>query len=630
MRLYDVAPVSKGITKETLSYFGKDNITVGSIVSIPLRGKSSFGIIIGSRNVEEAKAEIRRGSFAIKKILKVVSKEFLSEEFMEAVSETARFYATSSGSVLEKLLPKLTLDNIQKIKLGKNIVKNKLPPEKIVVQADEEERFAHYKSFIRGQFAKNASVYFVLPTIEDIRQAKNTLEKGIEPYTIAFHSGLSKKDFLSAYEKIKKYTHPLLVITTAPFLSLERNDTGSIILDKENSRGYKTLSRPFINYRRFVENLAKNKKIPILFGDILLSIETLKKVKDEVYAEFAPLKMRALSPAKGLLVDMKAKKGEFQEEFRILSPELEALIDKTKNENERLFIWSGRKGLAPTTVCGDCGKTVTCARCGTPVTLYGGKGEKENFFFCNKCGLERDSRDRCINCNSWKLQTMGIGIETVENEIKKKFTDIKLFTLDRESVKTEKKALEIINKFEETPGSVLLGTELALFYIKHDIGNIAIASIDSMLSLPDFRIREKVIYNLISLRARAQKTFVIQTRNSDETLFDYALKGNMADFYKDEIKTRETFLYPPYSIFIKISVEGRRPAVEEEAEKIANLLDEFKPKVYQAFSPSRKGNPIFQILIRQEPTEWPNTELLGKLLSLPPSVTIRVDPESLL
>lgn len=630
MKLYTVVPLSKGMLKETLTYFGPDNIDLGSLVAIPLRSKNSQGIVIDSKDVADVKAEIRKGSFALKKISRVISKHFLTQSFLEASLNTARFYATTTGAIIEHLLPKLILENIQKVYSDETVGQKGFSVEKLVVQADDDERFAHYKSFIRGQFAKHRSVYFVLPTIDDIRQTQKRLEKGIEQYTISLHSGLSKKEFLENCEKLKNTHHPLLIICTTSFLALERKDAGAIILDRENSRGYKNYSRPYIDYRKFIEFLAKAKNIPILIGDILLSTETLYRAKEDEYAEFAPIKMRSLSPAQGLLIDMKAKKGEFQEEFRVLSSELEALIDKSTAENELLFIWSGRKGLAPTTVCGDCGKVVTCTRCDTPVTLYGGKGEQENFFFCNKCGLERDTRERCTHCDSWKLKTLGIGIELVEQEIQKKFKQAKIFRLDKESIKTEKRAQEIINKFYNTPGSILIGTELALFYLKQEIENVAVASIDSMLSLPDFRIREKIIYNLIALRSRARKTFIIQTRNASEPLFDYAIKGNMMDFYKDEIKDRETFLYPPFSLFIKLSIEGRGQKLESYAEEIQEYLKEYSPKVYESFSPSKKGNSIYHILLRRNPKEWPDEELLQKILLLPPSVSIRVDPESLL
>ncbi len=630
MKLYTVVPIARGVFKETLSYFGNDTIEAGSLVKIPLRSKSGFGIVIDSRRVEDVKTEIRKGSFAMKKIEKVISKEFLSKAFLEAALKTAQFYAATTGSVLENLLPKLFLEHAHQIKLEKSSKKSSLSSDRLVVQASDTERFAHYKSFIRGQFARRSSVFFVLPTVEDIKKVKTILEKGIDQYTIVLHGNLGKKEFQSAYKIIEKEKHPLLIIGTAPFLSIERKDIGAIILDRENSRGYKSFGRPFIDYRRFVENLAQAHGVPLLYGDILLSLETLYKTKREEYAEFAPIKMRSLSPAEGTLVDMKSQKGEFESSFKILSPELLSLIEENKKNNEHLFIWSARKGIAPSTVCGDCGKLVTCSRCGTPVTLYGGNKDKENFFMCNICGLERDARERCIYCESWKLKTLGIGIEQVEQSIKDAFPDIKVFTIDKEHIKTEKKASDLMHRFENSPGSVLVGTELALFYLKEEIDNVGVGSIDSLFALPDFRIREKILYNLITLRSRAQKNFLIQTRNADEMIFDYALKGNMIDFYKNEMHMREEFKYPPFSLFIKLSLEGKGKDVEPLAEEISVFLKEFSPQTYEAFSPSKRGNRVFHILIRKDKNDWPDQKLLELLHRLPPYVSIKVDPESLL
>jgi primosomal protein N' (replication factor Y) len=238
--------------------------------------------------------------------------------------------------------------------------------------------------------------------------------------------------------------------------------------------------------------------------------------------------------------------------------------------------------------------------------------------------------ERCRNCDSWKLETLGIGIERVEQEIRKLFPDLKLFRLDKESVKSEKRALEIVNKFQESPGSVLLGTELSLFYLKKPIENVAIASIDSLFALPDFRINEKIFYTLLTLRSRAEKVFIIQTRNADETVFDYALKGSLADFYREEIEDRKKFLYPPYSVFIKLSIEGKKPAILEDAQTLAKLLDEYNPNIYPSFSPSRRGNTIMNVILKLQSESWPDDKLMKKIMSLPPQVAVRVDPESLI
>jgi len=628
MKLYTVIPIARTIGRETLSYFGSDLINPGALVSIPLRKKTAYGIVIEAHDIAESKADIKKSSFALKKITGIKAKHFLSEDFLNACIETAEHFATTTGGILQNVLPELVLTNAleQAVKEGG---RRERPHEKLVLQADDEERFAHYKSFIRGEFAKNSSVYFCLPTIEDVRKTKSLLEKGIEQYTVVLHSGLSKKEFLLSLKVIEHTRHPVLIICTPAFLSVERPDTGSIVLDRENSRNYRTQARPFFDMRVFAQNLAKKKSLRILYGDLLLSTETLSRHANDEYIEFAPLKFRMVSSAHNLLVDMKTEANGIEKKFRVLSPELEALIDKTKEENERLFIWTARKGLSPSTVCGDCGQTVVCTVCKTPVVLFGVPGG-QNFFRCNRCGETRDAAERCINCNSWKLTTLGIGIERVEEEIKKRFPAVTIFRIDKESVKSEKKALEIVQKFEETPGSVLLGTELALFYMKNPLENVAVASVDSLFSVPDFRINEKIFYILLSLRSLAQKVFIIQTRNSESGVLDYAIKGNLMDFYREEIADRKRFSYPPYSIFIKLSLEGKSAVAEEYAKTIAELFNSWDPSIYRGSAPSRKGNVVMNVLIRIPTKEWPVQELLQKIRSLPPNIAVRVDPDSLL
>lgn len=631
MKVYTVIPIAKTLGKETLTYFGPEDVPMGSLVEIPLRKKIVHAIIIHEESVSTNKSELKQSHYALKKIGKISNREFLSSTFLEAASYTAHVHGTTTGSVLQALLPKLILENANI--LSKQLQDSKkqersLKKEFLVVQDGDDDRFAHYKSFIRGEFAKGNSVYFCLPTVEDIKRSKINLEKGIEQYCCVLHSGLSKKEFVHSLELIQNEKHPILILGTTPFLSVQRNGFGSIILDRENSRSYRTQSRPYFDMRVFIKKLAELSRVRLIMGDLMLSIETLYHQKNEVYAELSPMKFRQLTSAQSLLVDMKLPKGEFAPEFRILSKELEALIDKSTEENENLFIFCGRKGLAPITVCGDCGLVVVCKRCGAPVTLY--QREAGNIFACNKCGDERGTEERCRHCESWKLETLGIGAEGVEMEIKKRFPNATVFRMDKDNTDTPKKALAIIEKFKTNPGSVLIGTELALFYLSEPIENIAVASIDALLSLPDYRINEKIFYLLLTMRSRASKVFLIQTRNAQAKIFDYALKGNLSDFYRQEIDERHKFKYPPFSQFIKLSIEGNRTAVEKEVENLTEFFKEWNPAPFESITLSKKGNVIIHILFRFEARIWPDNAFLEKIKSLPPQIAVRVDPENLL
>ncbi len=628
MKLYKVIPIAKGISKETLSYFGADGIPLGSLVSIPLRKKTAHAIVIEEQEVTLSKSEIKSSAYALKKIGSIKNKHFLSSALLKSALETAEIYASSTGAVLQTIIPKLVLENAKLVSHQPEEGDKKTKKEFLVIQDVDIERFAHYKSFIRGEFAKNSSVFFCLPTAEDIRRTKNTLEKGIEQYSCVLHSGLSKKDFTESLRLISEEGHPILIIGTPSFLSVARGDLGSIVLDRENSRSYRTQTRPYIDMRVFVRNFARAMGVKLIMGDLMLSVETLYKEQTEEYAEFFPLKLRMLSSSRNLLVDMKLPRGLFTEEFRVISRELEALIDKTKEENENLFIFCGRKGLAPVTVCGDCGQVVVCKQCGAPVTLFARKDE--NIFSCNKCGEERSTSERCTHCDSWKLETLGIGIELVEKEIKKLFPEAKVFRLDKESASTEKRASDIMKKFENTPGSILVGTEMALLHLSKPVENVAVASMDALFMVPDFRINEKIFYLLLSMRAKAGKIFLIQTRNGDETLFNNALNGNLIDFYRQEIEERKKFKYPPFSLFIKLSVEGKRSVVEKETERLLEYFKEWNPAPFESKNLSRRGNAVINILFRLESASWPDTNLLEKLKGLSPAISVKIDPESLL
>ena len=72
--------------------------------------------------------------------------------------------------------------------------------------------------------------------------------------------------------------------------------------------------------------------------------------------------------------------------FKILSNEVEALIQKSKDESEHMMIFATRRGVAGTTVCGDCQNIVTCNACSAPVVLHSAaarpaeKIAEKNFF----------------------------------------------------------------------------------------------------------------------------------------------------------------------------------------------------------------------------------------------------------
>jgi primosomal protein N' (replication factor Y) len=372
MFIIEVIPISKSMKVDTLSYFTLKELTIGSIVTVPLRSKNISAIVISIRNAEDIKSEIKSASFSLKKLDKVKSKEFFGKEFMEMVKELAEYNATSIGSVISTLVPEYLLKNIGKLKTenrdDKIKLKSNITKEKFAVQGDDEERYGEWKSLIRQEFAKKKSILFINPTIEDAEHSFELLEKGIEGYAFILHGSLEPKRIVETWNKIIQEDHPVVIITTGAFLSIYRSDIETIILDKEGSKSYKIQKRPYLDIRNAVEILANKMNAKIFFADNFLRIETLYRETEGEIIQSSPFKFRSLSTATDCLIDMKIKKG-FDTKFQILSREIQELILKSRNNSEQMIILATRRGISPTTICGDCQTIVNCNKCSSPVVL---------------------------------------------------------------------------------------------------------------------------------------------------------------------------------------------------------------------------------------------------------------------
>lgn len=632
MKIIEVIPISRGIGKETLSYFTGEDVKPGAIVSVPLRSKNISGLVVGVEDVADAKSSIKSAPYAIKKIEKLTHHDFFSAEFIESVVETSRRSAATTGSVLNSLIPKIILEQVRD-----KIATPTLPDfhhihEEFVLQAGFEERAGQYKSLIRESFARKQSVFVCTPSFQDARRIHDALAKGIENYTVILHSGMTQDALLKAWQKALESTHPLLIIGTGKFLCLPRKDISLLIIEKENGKGYKTLHRPFLDIRTFAEIFAKKSKIKIVYGDILLRVETLwRHESGECQEIISPSYRLRMQNTNEQLVDMKPYSPSHGREFQILSDELIETIKKTIEKKERIAIFTVRRGLAPLTLCGDCGTIVECNKCHAPTSLhsYTVDGEKQFFFLCHRCGEKRNAEEHCKNCDSWKLVMLGIGIQGLEKELQEKFPDAPLFKIDSDTTPTDKKIQIVMKKFMTAPGAMLIGTEMMIPYLE-PVEHTAVVSIDALFSLPDFRIHERLLYTLLQLRNVAQKSFILQTRAVEERIFNHALKSNVLDFYRDEIEERRVFNYPPFSTLIKISLHGRKDAVQKEMEDIKEYFKPHELALFPAFVKNADGQFSMHGVMKIPRKKWIDEELLAKLLALPPQFTVAVDPESLL
>ena len=667
MFIVTVAPIKRGIPVDELSYFCKEELPLGALVSVPLRGKSSPALVIRSVSATHMKADIKHSSFALKKLERVHAKTFFPPAFVTAAQETARYFSASTGAVIKTLFPSPLLTS-KKIASPPFHSSNPVRRgERFILQCEEKERLATYKSHIREVFARGGSCYFILPSVQDIEHVYGSLEKGIQEYTFILHGGLSKKTLEERWKKIVEMEHPVLVIGTPFFLALPRHDIECIILDRESSNAYNLLGRPFLDLRHFAEAFAKAKGAELILGDLFLRAETLyRKDAGEFEALLRP-KYRLPSTAIQTLIDMRTSKEQpAAGRVAICSAELVDHIEAARKKGTNCFILGVRRGYAPMTVCGDCGTVVSCSRCSAPLVLHKKTGEaavkgqdvahhkstsifpransKENWSqtnepqflsLCHRCGNETAPEHTCTYCGGWKLTPLGIGITQAEDALRKRFPDAVILRIDRDSTPKHAQALERITKFYQTPGSILLGTEMAIPYLTEPVGTVAVLSVNSLLTIPDFRMGERVFRLLLALREKARDHFLIQTRDPDLPLFALAMQGNIGEFLREELDARLKLNYPPFSTLIKFTYEGKKAEGRAAMAEIEKIFGTYHPVTFPSFIARVKGKYLMNALIKipkgdgKEPG-WPDDELLTLMRALPGEVQVRVNPESVI
>lgn len=627
MFLISLIPLTKGTKFDELSYISERDFVVGNIIDIPVRKKTYKAIVTSSENAIEAKTAIKNADFNFRRIEKntKIYETKIPKYFMEASILASDYFLKPIGSIIKKYIPEEIIEEGLNFEI-KDDPKDKY--ENYAIQTTLNERIDIYKGIVREAFAKKESVSIILPTQFLKEQMFENLKKGIEDFTIMLERN-SKKNLKKYINKIKE-KHPILSVGTYDTLGLLRDDTKTIIIDEEGSRFYKDIGLPFSDTRIFAEFIAKAKKIKIIYGDMMLRVETHNRIKTGEIVEYGRLAHKIHHPVQTLIVDQK-KKQEDDRPFSMISSELSEMIEYAINKNKRMFIFAGRKGLSPHTLCKDCGTVVTCDKCQNPITLHKKKQENEeyNIFICHHCGFKKSAKAICNNCGGWNLQGFGIAVDGLDEEIKK-ITGKTNLIIDSEKTKTENKIKEVLDIWKKK-GGILIGTEMALDYIESNSASYSvISSIDSILSLPDISVSQRAMRIIMKTKLIAEECFLLQGRNVGLSIIEEAVACDISKFVRGELELRQKFQYAPFKKIIKISIEVDKETVKQETEKVMNFFKDWNPIHFPAIIKSKNGKSISNIIIKTEKSFGLESELKRKLMSLPYNIKVKVDPESLI
>lgn len=635
MQILTVIPITNNPHIEELTYFSLKDIPLGSLVQVPMRSKEIPALIIQSDSANDMKATLRGGNFSLKRIGTAEARTIVPPNFVSTARAMAEYYATNIGAIISTMLPKAILTSgadMPKISQKKT---RKTVSEVYALQTPFTDRITVYKNTVRESFAKKESVLLIVPSLASAEILSTQLSTGLKDRVYTLTSKHTKARQLKVFKQIHDSSKSVLLIATAKYALLFRNDISTIIIEDEASTNYETLKRPYMSLIKFIICFANISGLRLILGGTVLSSRTHKILATGKILELAPQSIRARSKVKVKILDSRTKKldpnataeekqknEKNKKPFTAISDDLHNIIKIALHEKKSIFILAPRRGLAPLTVCRDCKTPVLCETCDTPVTLRK-KKNNEREFLCYKCGATQKTDTTCSYCNSWRLDTLGIGIEMIEDEITKAYSSVPLYKVDKQTTKTDTQVRNIVQEFKKN-GGILLGTSMTLPFIEQ-VDVSAVASLDAMLSVPSFEIDERVFALLLKIKDITSHTLSIQTRMPERSVLIHAAAGDIATFVREELVLRKALKYPPYTVMVKITRTGSKRQIIEDFQNIMPSLEPYGPRVFKQFHQISPSKFALHALLRMPTSKYPDIKLTEILKSIQPLFEVRVD-----
>jgi primosomal protein N' (replication factor Y) len=606
MFVIEVIPLSRNAPAGTLSYRVSAKLAPGSLVEVPLRKQRIPGIVVGIESVRDARTTLRKASYTLRagnpKLVGTIPSAYI-----DAAKETAALHATTLGAVLAALVPEIIPPGgFETLKRGEGFKES-------VIELPETERAAAYVKRASLAAADNLATLVLAPTVvEAERLADYCKSEGLA--TTLLTGALSGKRRALALAEAANAKG--VVVATPSFCFVPIRNLGGAVLERESAGSYVGQKRPYLDTRVAARALARARGLTLTLGDYPLRMESRPKTA-------SPLAATALGSIS--ILDVRKKPEEQKTEFKAVPDAIREELKKVVRAGGRAAVLTVRKGYAPAVVCKDCGTLVKDER-GRPLALVGTASGKPVLRSADG-ETRRDAKALCDTCGSWNLLPLGIGVERVVEELRKALPEAEIIRFDAESVKTPKQA-KIAVTAASAAGTILVGTEAMLPWLDPSIplDYAAVASADSLLALPFWRARERLVHLVLTLHSKAKRV-AVATRKPEDAAFTTIKNPADTAYFEDESMLRKALKYPPYATLISLTYEGSKERVEATAAQIAERSKEFAP-LQPAPRPATKGRYRGTTVLRIAASKWPDEKLGAILATMPPGVRVLIDPES--
>ncbi len=369
------------------------------------------------------------------------------------------------------------------------------------------------------------------------------------------HSGLSASERHRHWQRISQGDAQVVVGARSAIFAPTAN-LGIIVVDEEHEASYKQDTAPRYQARDVAIKRAQLDEVPILLGSATPSLETYARVtekgmKREVLApspgtpgegggEGVRLQPPGLesnatlnaqrstlnieqrersensSPyhlltmdnrVRGLqlphieLIDMRLE-NKMRRGVHLLSQRLEHLLRTTIEKKQQAILLLNRRGYSNFVYCASCSEPIKCKYCDATMTYHRStgahaknarseEGVHTGQMHCHYCLAVNKLPDKCPTCGK-KLSLFGLGTQRVEEEITRKFPDLKFARVDSDSMHSAKDYEALLARFAKGEIQMMLGTQMIAKGLDYpNVTLVGVISGDTALALRIFALRSE-------------------------------------------------------------------------------------------------------------------------------------------
>ncbi|MBF0473247.1 MAG: hypothetical protein HQK93_05880, partial [Nitrospirae bacterium] len=516
--------------------------SIGMAVSVPLKGKTAYGVISGINN---SVSEIKN----LKEIISIIGDSpLLTKRHLELINWISGYYHCENGLVLKGMIP----DEILKAKKISKTRKKTIKKIKFVKSDISLEQLDHLMELINTQGYKttlvqcDSSIHEISIVIELIKDVKKVIilcpeieqaeftslviEHELKRRVIIVHSGLSPNRVVRAYDEIINADEAIVCGT----LSASIVPLGSpqlFIVMNEHSPYYKQERHPRINARDIIVRRGFMEGAPVVLMSSSPSAISYHNCLIGKYDYYDMSK------------DRKTQNIIIENMFgirNIIKKSIYPILQKSINSGSSSLIYINKKGYS-LLICADCGSIIKCPNCETPLMFF-----EDKIFHCSGCGFQNKAVSHCPKCRGVTFDNIGSGIQRIERLIHQK-TGLLPVRIDSSLLKTEyQKAVK-----EALLSPIVVSTRIVSrtnAFIGH-FDNIIYVNTDINFTFVDYLSNERLYQEIKTLIEMLKDTgrIYIQTRFPQSDVFTALKTRDYKGFAINELNKRKELLYPPFS-----------------------------------------------------------------------------------